>query len=104
MTPIVSSSVLLNALASQIKRNIINHSNFYFIEKFSVSFGAIIFTMNQVVYFHLVYLLKFLTVVMSGDTGSCIIEQSGRQERALLFPPSSTIGVRTMNFIYFVIK
>lgn len=50
--------------------------------------------MTQAVYFHLVYLLKFLTVVMSGDTDSCVIENGVRQERALLFPPSSTIGVR----------
>lgn len=57
--------------------------------------------MNQVVYFHLVYLImKFLTVFCNGETNCCdvekvadINEKNGRQERALLFPPSSTIGV-----------
>lgn len=57
--------------------------------------------MNQVVYFHLVYLMKFLTVALSVESNSCVIEKldgkNKRQERALLFPPSSTIGVSVVN-------
>lgn len=57
--------------------------------------------MNQVVYFHLVYLMKFLTVALSVESNSCVIEKldekNERQERALLFPPSSTIGVSVVN-------
>lgn len=57
--------------------------------------------MNQVVYFHLLYLMKFLTIVLSFESNSCVVEKvtdmnekNERHERALLFPPSSTIGVR----------
>lgn len=45
--------------------------------------------------------MKFLTMVLSGEFNSCEVEnvdeKNGRQERALLFPPSSTIGVSVVN-------
>lgn len=54
--------------------------------------------MNQEIYLYLVYLVEFFTVVLSSESNICIVEKfdqkNGRRERALLFPPSSTIGVR----------
>lgn len=45
--------------------------------------------------------MKFLTVALSVESNSCVIEKldekNKRQERALLFPPSSTIGVSVVN-------
>lgn len=73
--------------------------------EFSDSFCALIFMMNHVVYLYLLYLMKFLMVVLSGESDSCIVkkvgEANGRQERALLFPPSSTIGVSAVNLTFF---
>lgn len=61
--------------------------------------------MNQVVYLYLLYLMKFLTMVLSVESDSCVVEKvggtNGRQERALLFPPSSTIGVSAVNLTFF---
>lgn len=60
--------------------------------------------MNQVIYLYLLCIMEFSTVMLTGESDSCAVEQvdekNGRHERALLFPPSSTIGVR----VFFCVK
>lgn len=53
-------------------------------------------SLNQIVYFYLICITEFM-LVLSCDHDSCMVREidgrKGRKERALLFPPSSTIGV-----------
>lgn len=53
--------------------------------------------MNQVIYIYLLYSIEFFAMALSSETNGCVVEKvdakHSRQERALLFPPSSTIGV-----------
>lgn len=64
-----------------------------------------ILTMNQVIYIYLLYLIEFLVTVSSNETNGCVVEKvdakHNRQERALLFPPSSTIGVSDFSTCFF---
>lgn len=60
-----------------------------------------IFEKHQVILFSLIYLTKCVWGLSCEHNGNCknheIQKESVRKERALLFPPSSTIGVRDFN-------